>query len=452
MEFLDILHGRISITNEDVKPFLNELLHTPELQRLRNMRQMNFDVPLIQELGKSRRFPHTIGVMSIALNLAHKNVLDGYNTKVLLAAALLHDAAIPPYGHLLESEFKQVDPNFSHEYILENYILGNATEATIYQEVNDGGYLSVKNVLDKYEIDVRDVLKLVYPDPGSHSPISAEVDIDNIDNVHRMAVMLGWSEAKENALALLQHANLNGLDELSFSIDAEPFLEKWLDYRQRIYTMIIAHPECIPYNALQADLARIAVEEQIITPSEWLLTEPVFEQRLFQAPSTQILSKQLLNGCKYSLLDYVWIKDFSTSEKLINSTIVNAMKEKVKVLLGRKALAKNDGSGIATTDEEETGYFVWIEKGLISRELNWLELNGNRVRTGENSRSCIIALVKKTIGGGSWKKSDSQKWRSDAIAVFSELSKTEEFEVEYPENYTGSYRGFGAGNLQIKFH
>nr|QVX12497.1 HD domain-containing protein [Pseudomonas congelans] len=57
---------------------------------------MNFDVPLIQELGRSRRLPHSIGVTFLAVELAHKSNLNLNDTKALLAAALLHDAAIPP--------------------------------------------------------------------------------------------------------------------------------------------------------------------------------------------------------------------------------------------------------------------------------------------------------------------------------------------------------------------
>jgi len=75
MEFHDVLHGHIVIERSDIIDLIKKLLDTTELQRLRNMRQMNFDVPLIQELGRSRRLPHSIGVAYISLQLAqHSNL------------------------------------------------------------------------------------------------------------------------------------------------------------------------------------------------------------------------------------------------------------------------------------------------------------------------------------------------------------------------------------------
>ncbi len=73
MEFHDILHGHIQFADEDeLTKLLFDLINSPEINRLRNMRQMNFDVPLIQELGRSRRLPHSVGVAHLAYRLSKK--------------------------------------------------------------------------------------------------------------------------------------------------------------------------------------------------------------------------------------------------------------------------------------------------------------------------------------------------------------------------------------------
>lgn len=124
MEFHDILHGLIEFPDFDESTkLLRDLLNSTEINRLRNMRQMNFDVPLIQELGRSRRLPHSIGVANLAFKLSKKSLLDDRNSKVLLAAAIMHDAAIPPYGHLVESELKATS-SFSHERRVEELVRG----------------------------------------------------------------------------------------------------------------------------------------------------------------------------------------------------------------------------------------------------------------------------------------------------------------------------------------
>lgn len=278
MEFHDILHGLIRFDDENLTPLLAELIDSPEIHRLRNMRQMNFDVPLIQELGRSRRLPHSIGVAHIAVTLAHRCLLDSTQTKILLAAALLHDAAIPPYGHLVESEFKSKNPGFNHESRLEELIRGTINAQNLYLDIVPDKQLRISAILDKYDVPYNDVLDVVCPKGNQRSPISADIDIDNIDNVHRMAAMLGWDGVRENISGIINSVSLDGLSGMIFSQSSIPYLEKWLDYRQKIYTLIIAHPACVPYNALQADMVRIAVENELIKPDDWWLDEPRFEE------------------------------------------------------------------------------------------------------------------------------------------------------------------------------
>jgi hypothetical protein len=81
---------------------------------------MNFDVPLIQELGSAKRLPHSIGVCYLAQELGKRTLSSEDAVSILMVAALLHDAAIPPYGHLVEATLRKKHPNFNHEQILSN--------------------------------------------------------------------------------------------------------------------------------------------------------------------------------------------------------------------------------------------------------------------------------------------------------------------------------------------
>lgn len=421
MEFHDILHGLMRFSDENLTSLLADLIDSPEIHRLRNMRQMNFDVPLIQELGRSRRLPHSIGVTFLAVELAHKSNLNLNDTKALLAAALLHDAAIPPYGHLVESELKYITPDFSHEENLAKIIRGTLGTENTYQHIVKNKELKLTPILQKHGVDIEAVINIVCPKKGTTSPVSADIDIDNIDNVHRMAAMLGWDGAKENIKAIRSSMRLKGLSGITFSKEAIEPLHKWLEFRERIYTMIIAHPECIPYNALQTDLVRLAVEHDIITPTDWYMTEPEFEDKLRREPTTEALGWQLISGCEYQLVDYVWIKNFSTTKKLKNKDISDYMIEKIP------EVTKN------------SGYFIWNEKGLVSRRIKATLDDNKIVHIGKNSTSCMIALVKKTTEQVRLTKAQSTKWRQEAIKSFIELFETDIFDFDFPETYTGSF-------------
>jgi HD superfamily phosphohydrolase len=421
MEYHDLLHGHIRFdARDETCLLLRELINSPEINRLRNMRQMNFDVPLIQELGRSRRLPHSIGVAHIALMLAKRSGLNSKETKTLIAAAILHDAAIPPYGHLVESEFKNSAVGFKHEKRVEDLIRGTINAENQYMRPVPNKSLQVSAILDKFSVDHQKVIEVICPDGGKKSPISAQVDLDNIDNVHRMAAMLGWFESYKNIDAVLSGIRLRGLGEMLFSAESALALEGWLDFRQRIYTLIIAHPECIPYNALQTDLVRLAIKSEIVTPDHWWLSEPEFEEKLRSSGSAGALAAQLISGCEYQMVDYVWFKSFQSSVKLHNGQIVDFMEKAVEL-------------------PSDHGYFVWSEKGLISRNVE-IALNDKKTMSiGENSTSCMISMVKKTPGKGKWNKAASMKWRRDVTESFAKLFVVSEFELDFPETYTGNF-------------
>lgn len=421
MEFYDILHGHIKFSDENLSSLLADLIDSPEIHRLRNMRQMNFDVPLIQELGRSRRLPHSIGVTYLAVELAHKSGLDLKGTKELLAAALLHDAAIPPYGHLVESELKRLDPSFSHEETLSRMIRGVLNEENDYLEIVFDKQLRLASILRKHDVDQDAVINLVHPQKGIHSAISSDIDIDNIDNVHRMAAMLGWDDAKENIKSIRSGTKLSPKRGLCFSDETIPHLKRWLDFRQRIYTLIIAHPECIPYNALQSDLVRQAVKNGVITTSDWYKTEPEFEEDLRNNPHTRALARQLISGCEYHLIDYVWFKNFRAKNKRRNGEIAEYL------------------SSAIDSPVKDASYFIWNESGLISRRINVQTYSNKTVSLGDDSTSCIVALMKTSPGKPKITKASIAAWRRATADAFSAFFCADVFEADFPENYTGSF-------------
>ncbi|MEN5274996.1 hypothetical protein [Stenotrophomonas lactitubi] len=432
MEFHDILHGHIEVDDREMATFLGDLLESPEVHRLRNMRQMNFDVPLIQELGRSRRLPHSIGVAHLAYQLTAGKTLHRSTIKSLVAAALLHDAAIPPFGHLVESELKAKDPAFSHEHRLKNLMFGLDGRSNKYGHVVHGKSARLIEILDRHGVDPLEVLRAVCPEPGKGNFISAGVDIDNIDNVHRMACMLGWKGAAENLSDLVSVCKVGDDLALEFGSEWQTYLARWADFRNRIYTMIISHPQCIPHNALQADLCRAAVREGIITSDDWRMTEPEFEEALRHHPRTKQLAWQLISGCEYILEDYVWVRELSAPLKMSNSEIA-------EMLIDRGVVESSNHT-----------LFIWNENGLISRQIDVRLSGGDNVRFGWGSRSCMIALVRTKRTGRNMTKRDRESWRRAAVGAFAEILGNDDFVTSFPEGYSGRYLsqelGLGLGH------
>ncbi|MFC0711472.1 hypothetical protein [Azorhizophilus paspali] len=88
---------------------------------------------------------------------------------------------------------------------------------------------------------------------------------------------------------------------------------------------------------------------------------------------------------------------------------------------------------------EDYGYFVWNEKGLITRKIVVPGDGWTGTTIGENSTSCMVALVKKTPGKHKLKKGEHSEWRENVIGEFRNLFCVSEFQFDFPESYTEEF-------------
>ena len=436
MEFHDVLHGLIRLGLPFNRPLFEELLTSPEVTRLRNMRLMNFDVPLIQELASAKRLPHSIGVCYLAQEVAKRFLSSEEDASVLMVAALLHDAAIPPYGHLVESMLKKRHPEFDHSRVLGELLFGTYHEANIYHQIVPGRSLELHNILDKYHIDPERVIALVQPDNGIGTAISAKIDLDNIDNVHRMACLMGWKQAQGNLRRIVSNVRINRDLGLEFMPDALSALKFWQDLRQRLYTLIIAHPDAVAQNAFQGELVKQSIEFDVITPENWYINEPVYEELLRQNNATQSLADQLLSGSQFRLVDYVWFTSVGDPPCTNWRNVFEEIEPDLPQLSARET------------------YFSWVETDLICRKADVLLTTGEVKSLGVSSSSCLIARVHTDTNSPrapELPKHQQLAWRSSICEVFENRVSTWQGQVSYPEDYTGSYFKVSGNIKQFEF-
>jgi HD superfamily phosphohydrolase len=75
------------------------LLETPQVQRLRRIRQLGFS-NLVYPGANHTRFEHSLGAYHLARHLIKQ--VDEHQQEELLAAALLHDIGHGPFSHATE--------------------------------------------------------------------------------------------------------------------------------------------------------------------------------------------------------------------------------------------------------------------------------------------------------------------------------------------------------------
>jgi HD superfamily phosphohydrolase len=183
----DPIHGDIKITG-----CLVDLLETPEVQRLHNIKQLGF-AHLVFPGAHHTRFEHSLGCSMIASQIADILALKEREKKLLTCAAQLHDIGHGPFSHTLESILIQRF-DVDHVDLTEKLILGE-------YDVLDGNEKqfisapSVYEILDKHQVNKKEIVDIIRGKLSKKSYLSqilnSTIDVDQLDYLMRDAYYTG---------------------------------------------------------------------------------------------------------------------------------------------------------------------------------------------------------------------------------------------------------------------
>ncbi|AXR80346.1 HD domain-containing protein [Natrarchaeobaculum sulfurireducens] len=158
----DAIHDYI-----ELRPMAEAVLDTPEMQRLRAIRQLS-TVQFVYPSANHTRFEHSLGVYHLASQAVDRLEVDADLAERLRAAALVHDVGHGPFGHQTEAAIERHLGRHHDEigWLLADTELGDVLEArgldpdAIAETVDGGGPLGelVSGTLDVDRMDylVRD--------------------------------------------------------------------------------------------------------------------------------------------------------------------------------------------------------------------------------------------------------------------------------------------------------
>ncbi|WP_101294808.1 HD domain-containing protein [Halegenticoccus soli] len=159
----DSVHDHI-----EVKGVAEALLDTPEMQRLRHIKQLG-TVQLVYPSANHTRFEHSLGVYHLADRaLSHLGV-EGRQAERICAAALLHDVGHGPFSHNIESLTHRHTGKY-HDDVEELLAAG-----------------AVGAVLREHDLDPKYVAGLVAGEGKYGQLVSGELDVDRMDYLVRDA-------------------------------------------------------------------------------------------------------------------------------------------------------------------------------------------------------------------------------------------------------------------------
>ncbi|ACE93451.1 hypothetical protein RHECIAT_PA0000105 (plasmid) [Rhizobium etli CIAT 652] len=273
----DPLYGRTEFSS-----FEAALIRTPEVQRLRNVRMCNINSLLITGASEISRFEHTLGVARLAKEWVKASNSAAETAAIISAAAMLHDMKTGPFGHSLEYIFAD-DPDLED---LNHQRVGERFEDAFFQRAKAnvsylGASFHAQTLIGKYWSQVADAIA----GDGPLGPlISSQMDLDNIDNVVRLAYHVGIASREDSDVALSLARDLRVISgKLSIHSSSIPHVKRWQSLRHQLYRYLLHDWAEFSAKAMLTKAIELATSADIIGVDSWILTDDLLVHQLISA-------------------------------------------------------------------------------------------------------------------------------------------------------------------------
>ena len=270
MYIYDVLYGKI-----DFSPMIWKCLFTPEVQRLREVRLCNINSLCITGSSNINRFEHSVGTAFLAqynvLINRSKYITHEHELDLFIVAALLHDVANGPFGH--SYEYLMEKQGFVPEKGLKNiftsvvtYGQGANGYSSPYEQIFFGKLRSLTGILTENQKEI--ISNIIEGNHFFSKLISDKIDLDNIDNVFRMAYHMGIQFPIEAPLELAKSMYLSN-NMVVFKNEAKPYLNIWYETRKKVYKFLLLNPQEFAGKYMLTEAMDIAFEDKSQNKSPW---------------------------------------------------------------------------------------------------------------------------------------------------------------------------------------
>jgi HD superfamily phosphohydrolase len=255
--FSDPVHGFISVP----KNLIMDLIQTPEVQRLRRIRQLGVG-HLVFPGAEHTRFNHALGAMALMqdalTSLSEKGTpISPEEQTAALAAALLHDVGHGAFSHTLEH---QLISDFEHED-MSRVLLVRLNER-------------LNGTLDR----TLQIFDDTYERPFFHQLVSSQLDMDRLDYLRRDSFYTGVAEGEVGVQRLIKTMRVHPLEggpQSEIMIEAKGIyaVENFLISRRLMYWQAYLHKTVLAGDELLRGILH-RVEELLqsdTSPPDWLL-------------------------------------------------------------------------------------------------------------------------------------------------------------------------------------
>lgn len=238
----DVLYGHIYLPD-----YVWNVILTPEVQRLRELRLCNINSLCLTGGANVNRFEHTLGTCYLAMiNLENINYnLTEHDKQLFIIACVFHDVYNSAFGHSLEY-VEGVKPEDMFFYAAtgkkyESYTYKAASFEPIYFGRLEELYNSLKN-LKLSDNDIKTIGDYIKGEGKLGKLLSGTMDLDNIDNVCRLAYHIGLFNDKQLPIKLAKSIWIEN-NKLRIESQNINLINNWIKIREQLYKFLLLNPE-----------------------------------------------------------------------------------------------------------------------------------------------------------------------------------------------------------------
>ena len=377
----DPLYGKISFSDYEFG-----LISLPEVQRLRYVRMCNINSLLITGASEISRFEHTLGVLRLTQEWCSHASAPRSTKKDILAAAVLHDMKTGPFGHSLQYvlEDNEREEEFKHDDI--SHQKSNFHQSILAKRGFKGRLFSSEKYLGERWDSVSELIN----GKSKYGPVIAgTMDLDNIDNVVRLAYHAGVAtkEDSELALSLARNMSVTESGQLSFPESSISEIERWLIIRRDLYRLLLLDWAEFSAKAMLTRAVEIAIEHGRIDADSWIYTDLEF---------LYWLERACVGGAQEAgvLVKRIQLGDLYSPVVLLKSSSVSYYK-KLSEYLEKKEFEKNLSLVIEEKFRKKIRpiFHLILDSGKTERQITFFSPeSGGNVAVGNNSKALLLGI------------------------------------------------------------
>lgn len=308
LKIFDSLYGEIVFSQD-----LSHLAQGPPVQRLRHVRLSNVDSPSMPGIANISRYEHALGACFLATQMPLVRKVTPADALVIESAALLHDWAITPFGHLVEEALRYLAKDFDHERKLEDLLsykeLGGPQHQLLYGREADLETWA-RAVFGSEWSDRLNEIRANISGSGRYGRcVAGSIDLDNLDNVSRIAYHMGLNVDRALPVAIARGIlDCTEADGLIFDAATVEYIERWLLLRREVYEHLMLSRVDFAGKVMLIYATITAYKQGLLEDRDWMLNDVAFLERLLSSKDAKIAetARRWLLGEQWSLSNLVW--------------------------------------------------------------------------------------------------------------------------------------------------